>query len=136
MHQQADFKISHKLHAIDLSSYREHGRHSWEFEGQTLTSVWMEIDAVWYRRKNGVTYACIGNIHGSFRDYDAPAYAEDFLAALTDGRYGPTPEGRWDGENYWGAQKPETIQKHLTILRPMMADYPSAPASYSTWWRF
>lgn len=58
------------------------------------------------------------------------------LSADLDGRYGGTCEGRWDGQNYWGAQKPDVIAEHLALLRPMLANYPAAPSSYDCWWRF
>lgn len=136
MYQEDRFVLSHHQHAIDLSSFRVSSRHSWTYEGEEIRTVTCVVNAVWYRRKRGVTYACIGHLSHSYREKYQPPTAENFLLSYTDGRYGPTPEGRWDGENYWGAQKPETIQEHLAILRPMIDDYPSAPESYSTWWRF
>ncbi|MCX5103440.1 hypothetical protein [Streptomyces sp. NBC_00439] len=58
------------------------------------------------------------------------------LSADLDGRYGGDCEGRWVGESYWGAQKPDTIAEHLALLRPMLANCPAIPARFDGWWKF
>jgi hypothetical protein len=121
------FLISHRPYAIDLDSLRvgdpsQSGCH------------WAMVNAVWFRRRQGVTVACIGTL----RDLQdaAPKDAAEFLARHDDGRYGGDCNGRWDGEHYWGAQKPDVIEEHLALLRPMLANYPNVPAGYDGWWRF
>jgi len=96
-------------------------------------------DAVWYRRQNGITRACIGTL-GLWSHYlprhlnlDDP---HDILTADLDGRYGGDCHGRWDGQRYWGAQEPAVIEQHLALLRPMLTNYPNIPAGYDGWWRF
>lgn len=129
------FLISRKPYAIDLTSLQV---------GEPTESChyWAMVNAVWFRRHSKgygddrriITVACIGTLR-NLQD-DKPADARGFLAAYTDGRYGGDCQGRWDGENYWGAQKPEVIEEHLAILRPMLANYPTLPDGYDGWWTF
>jgi hypothetical protein len=81
-----------------------------------------------------VTVACIGTLWD--RQPERPADAVEFLECHDDGRHGGDCEGRWDGERYWGAQEPGVIERHLDLLRPMLANYPNIPAGYDGWWRF
>ncbi|MCX4543813.1 hypothetical protein [Streptomyces sp. NBC_01565] len=126
------FLISHKAYAVDLSSLRgavtpsPQGRRPSYFDGR--------INAVWFRRRRGVTVACIGTLW-DFQD-DDPADGRRFLERHEDGRYGGDCDGRWDGSGYWGAQNLETVAQHLTVLRPMLAAYPAIPDGYDGWWRF
>lgn len=126
------FLISRKPYAVDLSSLRgsrtetPQGRNDYYFDGR--------INAVWFRRRKGVTVACIGELWDL--QHPEPATAREFLEQHTDGRYGGDCHGRWDGENYWGAQKPDVIARHLEILRAMLANYPAVPPGYHGWWRF
>jgi hypothetical protein len=124
------FLISRRPYAVALSSLRteEHDRQG---GGHYYTG---RINAVWYRRRRGVTVACVGTLW-DFQD-DLPADGLEFLARHDDGRYGGDCEGRWDGENYWGAQKPTEIEAHIAVLRPMLAAYPMIPSGYDGWWRF
>lgn len=127
------FLISKRLYAVDLSSLRV-------AVDAPLTpgdqrSHWVDVDAVWFRRRRGVTVACVGFL----RDYQggtAPADAEAAVAHMDDGRYGGRCEGRWDGTRYWGAQHPDEIVRHLELLRPMLANYPAIPAPYSGWFQY
>lgn len=93
------------------------------------------VQAVWFRRRRQETVACIGELWWSFKD--KPKDALEFAEWHTDGRYGGSTEGRWDGEGYWGNQVSlEEQAAHLEILRPMLANYPAVPPSYDGWWRF
>lgn len=116
------FLISKRLYAVDLNSLTTHGE----------SDAWMT--AAWFRRQHRVTRACIGRLWDIQRPL--PKDAAAFLAAHDDGRYGGDCDGRWDGERYWGAQKPEVIEAHLAVLRPMLAAYPEVPPGYDGWWRF
>jgi hypothetical protein len=126
------FAISHRPYAIDLTSLRgsrtntPNGWNPYYFDGR--------IDAVWFRRKNGVTAACIGTLWDL--QHPEPADAVQFLTQHDDGRYGGDCEGRWDGERYWGAQEPEVMEQHLAVLRPMLDAYPALPEGYDGWWTF
>lgn len=134
MQRDDRFLISRKAFAVDLSTLtgeqqERDGR--WSFHGS--------VDAVWYRRKGGTTRACLGRL-GLWAQYlPEPLDVTDPCAVLSadlDGRYGGDCHGRWDGELYWGAQKPETIDAHLQVLRPMLAAFPSMPDGYDGWWRY
>ena len=126
---KAPFAISGKRrYAVDLSSLDvPDGPSHPGSEYQHAT-----VRAVWFRRKERVTAACVGYL----RDYmrlPIPDVA-DFLARSTDGRYGGVCEGRWDGTRYWGAQEPETIEAHLELLRPMLEWYPDLPDGFDGWY--
>lgn len=116
------FLISRKPYAVDLTSLH------------TDSESTAYLDAVWFRRRNGLTVACIGHLWDI--QNPLPKDAAEFLARHDDGRYGGTCEGRWDGERYWGAQAPELIDAHLALLRPMLANYPAIPPGYDGWWTF
>jgi hypothetical protein len=128
------FLISRKAFAIDLATVTgdQHPRGDrFAFSGHA--------DAVWYRRKDGITRACIGTL--GLWDHYLPRLLNlddphDILTADLDGRYGGDCHGRWDGERYWGAQEPEVMEQHLAVLRPMLANCPTIPAGYDGWWRF
>lgn len=116
------FLISRKPYAIDLTSLR------------TDDYGWAYIDAVWFRGTKNNPVACIGELRNLQRP--APADAHEFLERHTDGRYGGDCRGRWDGTSYWGNVTLAEQNRHLAILRPMLANYPEAPAGYSAWWTF
>jgi hypothetical protein len=121
MRRETKHVMSHRPYAVDLSSLRENrGFHY--------------VNAVWFRRRHGVTAACFGNLHTI--QTPAPTTAREFLERYDDGRYGGHCEGRWDGERYWGAQEPELIAQHLESLRPMLDAFPNVPDGYDGWWRF
>lgn len=135
------FLISRKPFAVDLSSFLS-GEQTVRDEGTDHERYLYSgrIDAVWFRRKQGTTYACLGslklwshNLRCRIEDTEDPAQV---LSADLDSRYGGDCDGRWDGERYWGAQKPEVIEQHLALLRPMLANYPEIPAGHNGWWRF
>ncbi|MFE0692868.1 hypothetical protein [Streptomyces sp. NPDC058869] len=126
------FLISRKPFAIDLNSLRGHrtdtpqGRNPYYYDGR--------INAVWFRRRHGITVACIGDLWDL--QHPQPADARQFLEQHQDGRYGGDCHGRWDGESYWGNVTLEEQQRHLTILQPMLANYPAIPEGYDGWWTF
>lgn len=128
------FLISRKAFAVDLSTLTGD-----QHERGDRIAFSGSINAVWFRRQHGVTRACLGTVGlwshylPELLDLDDP---HAVLSADLDGRYGGDCHGRWDGENYWGAQKPDVIEEHLALLQPMLANYPKVPAGYDGWWRF
>ncbi|MGW7312280.1 hypothetical protein [Streptomyces sp. NPDC054865] len=123
------FLISQRPYAVDLSSLdctlrdTPQGKRPQYFHGQ--------VNAVWFRRRSGVTVACVGRLWD--HQTDRPADARAFLKRHEDGRYG---NGRWDGTSYWGNGTYEEQQEHLAVLQPMLASFPAVPPGYDGWWRF
>jgi hypothetical protein len=135
------FLISRKPFAVDLNSLLS-GEQTVRNEGTDHEHYLYSgrIDAVWFRRKQGTTYACLGslklwshNLRSRIEDTEDPAQV---LSADLDSRYGGDCYGRWDGERYWGSQKPMEQALHLTLLEPMLANFPDIPKGYDGWWRF
>lgn len=134
MIRETKFLISRKPFAIDLSTVTgsQHPRGDrYAFSGIA--------NAVWFRRQSGVTRACLGTL-GLWSHYlTEPVDLDDphgILSADLDGRYGGDCHGRWDGERYWGAQEPHVQALHLTVLEPMLANYPALPDRHDGWWTF
>jgi hypothetical protein len=119
------FVQSHAPYAVDLIRL---------IRDETYNGAY-SVNAVWFRRRRGVTVACIGILRTICRP--EPDSVVDFLCrGLTDGRYGGVCLGRWDGEGYWGAEPPGVVDRHLAILRPMLENYPAVPPGYDGWWTF
>jgi len=128
--REEDFVQSHGPYAVDLDSLQITG----SFDGVGGTWYQCRADAVWFRRRKGLTVACIGELRTS--QQPRPADTAEFLERYTDGRYGGDCFGRWDGTRYWGAQEPGIAAAHLALLRPMLERHPAIPAGYDGWWRF
>jgi len=133
MYREDKFALSHRPYAVDLSSLRSyHENHS----------GWLMVDAVWFRRKNGITAACVGLLD----DLRRASVTDDpvrFLEEYEDGRYGGRCLARWDGTSVWYAgQDPKENARHLELLRTVLDAYhanPTAPElsdRWNRWWRF
>jgi hypothetical protein len=132
--RETRFRISRKPFAINLSTVTLEAT---ERDGIYWLSG--KCQAVWYRRKGGVTRACIGTLGlwaQWLRDKPDLSSPEAMLSNNLDSRYGGDTEGRWDGTGYWGAEVPDIQEKHLAVLRPMLANYPTMPDGYDGWWTF
>lgn len=132
MRHETRFLISRKPFAVDLSSLQTRPYKIWPTDTHERYDTY--ITAVWFRRRSGLTYACVGALSNAT---DAPpASAREFLEGHTDGRGGGDCHGRWDGARYWGAQEPEVMAAHMEILRPMLDNYPAVPDGFDGWWTF
>ena len=94
---------------------------------------WRGLDAVWFRRRNRQTVACVGHLWG----YSGGETVGEFLEGITTARYGGTCLSRWDGLVHWsnGLERDE-MERQLAILRPMLEGYPAIPEGYDGWWVF
>ena len=93
-----------------------------------------KITAVWFRRRSGLTVACLGHLWDHMTP--PPADSEDFLSRCDTGRYGPDCMARWDGTRYWGSQEPGRMALDLAVLEPMLTNFPDVPPGYDGWWTF
>lgn len=134
MKRETRFLISRKPFAVDLATLTasQHPRG----DRYALRGT---VNAVWFRRQSGTTRACLGTL-GLWSHYlPEPVDLDDPVAVLSadlDGRYGGDCHGRWDGARYWGAQEPHVQALHLTVLEPMLANYPALPEGHDGWWTF
>ena len=133
MHREDKFVMSHRQYAVDLSSLR--------VERDPNGTVWtgsrprVAINAMWFRRKHGITTAHVGVLWDYQRP--APVDAAEFLERHDDGRYGGDYLARWDGKWFWAAgQDPEENARYLKLLKPVLAEFPKIPAGHDGWWRF
>jgi hypothetical protein len=127
------FVQSHQPYAVHLDSFIPRGP-----GGQA------SINAVWFRRRRGgwgsegdiATVACAGYIP-ECQIVPPPADAADFLARMTDGRYGGHCLARWDGRSLWAPETtPAAYKAYLELLGPMLANHPAVPEGYQGWWTF
>lgn len=125
------FVLSRKPYAVKLDSLRVEEPRT-DTAGNLFARA--ELDAVWFRRRKGVTVACIGVVWDCQKP--PPVDAADFLARADDGRYGGECHGRWDGTGYWGSELPDVRDRHMAILRPMLDNYPQVPDGYDGWYTY
>ncbi len=121
MIRESKFFISKGLYAVDPDGLR-----TTPCGGNPLGLHSVRVSAVWFRRRRGVTVACIGELWDIMRD-PRPTTVADALPRMTDGRYGSSCDGRWDGEGYWGAEVPGQVERHLAILRADARCLPGLP---------
>lgn len=131
MIRETHFVFSHHPFAVDLASAYQ----LYEIKPDDQFR-WVAVRAVWYRRKERITYACTGYLHDLVPVDQDVSNVPAFLIQHTDGRYGGACEGRWDGTRYWGAQEPDVMETHLTLLRLMVDNFPVIPDGYDGWWTF
>lgn len=128
------FVMSHRPYAVDLASLRVVEHPADPTRNRTVTTYSYTVRAVWFRRKNRVTVACIGTLWDISQERVDDAVA--FLDQHDDGRYGGTCAGRWDGAGYWGEQDLDEMAAHLDVLRPMLDGFPAIPDGFDGWYTF
>lgn len=136
MHREDRFVVSHRPYAVDMSSLRIETSTGWN--GVYASG---KVDAVWFRRKAGVTQAVVGELWDG--QWGIPQDAAQFLTRHDDGRYGGRPFARWDGASFWCAgQDPEENSQYLELLRTVLDAYHANPKApdlgdrWNYWWRF
>lgn len=125
-----EFLISKRPYAVGLESLSTTRRET----GDGRPHWYCRCAAVWYRRRSGVLVSVLGTLW-DYQDQE-PTTVLEFVERHTDGRYGGTALGRWDGTGYWGAEDLATRDRHLELLRPMLDRYPEVPSGYDGWWTF
>lgn len=129
----AKFRISNRPYAVDLNSL--------QVADPTMSSK-ITLNAAWFRRRRGVTVACLGQLWDYTGTWErtTPATAVEALQRMDDGRYGGSCVARWDGTSYWAndpaSLTPDGIERHLAILRPMLERFPEIPPGYDGWWTY
>lgn len=128
------FLISQSPYAVNLATVEPR-----PFEVRGHIYLEGKADAVWFRRKNGTTRACVGTLRLWSLRFTGPLDFTDpeaVLSADMDGTVGAMCLGRWDGEKYWGAERLDVQEQHLALLRPMLDAFPAIPVGFDGWWRF
>ncbi len=122
------FLISKALYAIKPDSLRLADPHP---DGYG----WWSLDAVWFKRKHGVTSACMGYLTDLRRL--PPADLAEFLADHKTDPWGGRCRAKWNGESLWSEQLTRAEEEVcLQLLRPMLDNYPGTPGGYEGWWKF
>lgn len=135
MRRAGKFLISRPLYAVRKDSFAAEFRPP--NPGFGGIGVWRwTLDAVWFRRRRGVTVACTGQLW-AYRETE-PADAAVALADATDGRHGGDCMARWDGRSLWilPPQSPSDSGRYMGLLRPMLDAYPDVPEGYDGWWEY
>ncbi len=108
------------------------------------SSVGYEVDAVWFKRKDGILSAVCGTYHpmvmgGNFGKNPTDGRYESWIAAADDNRYGGSWAAKWNGTGllvYSTPVAPEVMQEYIDFLDPMLKNYPDVPAGFDGWWTF
>lgn len=126
---QTDFAISKKLYAINPDTIQN------RYTGDNHAGLPMykvSIEAIWFRRKNGVEVASKGFLwdHAVGKEWTV----EDFINEADTGRYGGSPIGSWDGEDVIGVTNYQAILELVKELDPILNAYPAIPQGYQGWY--
>jgi hypothetical protein len=112
-------------YAVDLTSLRP----------APNSQIWYEINALWFRRRQGRIVACYGELRDS--QVLRPIDAVDFLRRSTDVRYRGVCLARWNGTDMWAPKTPYALMMALQgRLRRALEHYPDVPAGFDGWWTF
>ena len=101
-----------------------------------------EVDAVWFKLKNGILSAVCGTYHPMVLRSDrqpTDGTYETWIATADDNRYGGSWVAKWDGTGllvYATPVLPEVMEEHISFLDPMLKNFPDVPPSYDGWWTF
>lgn len=127
--EPGQFTLSKRLYAVNPQSVKAS-----DVSAENSTLFRVELEAAWFRRKRGVTAACIGILW----DYqqEKPTCADEFLRRHDDGRFGANCRARWDGESIWTLGISSQMNEDLAILQTMLDKYPAIPNRFVGWYCF
>ncbi len=129
------FKASARPYALDPASFRPVGEpseyHRPDKEGKSFQRY--VVNAIWFKRKEGVRFAMYGTLGQNLDTEPQPAY-DDFVAQYQYGRYGGNALARWAPERgLWtpgGTLKGAEI---VDLLDAALKNYPNLPVGYDGW---
>lgn len=124
--QRDKFSAAEFFYAIDFSTiqiqpgYENHGTGT--------------VDAIWFKKKNGVIAACYGTLRAS-GTAARPLHNEADFMFHYDGRYGGNTMYKWDGTEMWGSNNNflELVEAHK-FLDPIRNGFPNIPDGYTGWY--
>lgn len=130
------FLISQRPYAVNLDALKAERDEFFNLQMEKVVRWRIWAPAVWFRRRQGVTMACLGYLWDS--QEKEPRSPQEALERYTDGRYGGHCHARLDATGYWSESpaSPERISHDLAILKQMLENYPAIPDGYDGWWRF
>ena len=120
--------VSRPMYAFDPTTWRASGSHGFE------------VDAVWFKRKNGILAATQGVYHPMVLRRDAQPADDTYatwIAAADDNRYGGKWIAQWDGTGlrvYATPVSPETADGYIRFLSSVLEGHPAPPAGYDGWY--
>ncbi len=131
MIRAARLAVSRPMYAFNPATWRE-------------SRVGFEVDAVWFKRKDGVISAVCGTyspmvLGGNYGRSPTEGTYESWIAAADDNRYGGSWSAKWNGTGLLVADtpvSPEQTQRYIDFLDPMLRNFPNVPAGYDGWHAF
>lgn len=134
MNRTNRFVMSHRPYVVDLSSWR---RGEMKTHDNGRRSAHQHIDAIRFRRKQGLTVAH----YGALRDFSDADNAADMLRLHDDGRHGGNWIAAWDGERCW-TESPAAktdLDRYAEILDAALVrllNDKAVPDGYDGWYTF
>lgn len=123
--------VSRPMYAFNPATWRE----PWPMR--------FEVDAVWFRRKNGRLMAAMGSYHPmvqQFQPRPTDGRYESWIAAANDSRYGANHWSSWDGESLLTTDPPRVppvlAAERTAFLDAVLRGFPDPPPRWDGWWTF
>lgn len=128
--QKTEFKMSRRVYAVNMNEIREHDEHKTD-DGRKIS--WYDIPAVWYKRKNGKTFAAYGYLRDLRQSKLTPA---EFISGKDFYVLSATMLGRYDEKSAWfdPSLNLEEQARIIKLIAPMLKKIPSCPKGYKGWY--
>jgi hypothetical protein len=128
--EKQDFKISLRVYAIENKGLREYDKHKTD-DGRNIS--WYDIPAVWYKRKDGKTFAA----YGYLRDLRQSGLSlAEFISGKDYYTLHATMLGRYNKESAWfdPSINLKRQKEIIKLIEPMLKKIPSCPRGYIGWY--